>query len=129
VDFYEDLQPHALCLAGDPTLLWLFVFGNMLVASAYTVAFTFVTTTLFVGSEKGTLHVIWLMWGFVVLCGLTHVMGVVVMFRAGFFLFYGTAAEVLLTGVVSWAFVVTGMRLARLGYRMRIERVPAQATG
>jgi hypothetical protein len=79
---YAILEPHWICLAGAPDILWTIVVGNVLTAIAY----LWIPISLDrlaarqAGAVRARTHLI---QAFVLACGLTHVLMVVTMFVGG----------------------------------------------
>ena len=94
----HDLAPHAICLLGDPGVLWTLVVTNLITAGSYFV----IPFTLFgmAARQKGAARDrTQLTQWFVVACGTSHVLMVVVMFVGGGFYYLQAGVNTFMAGV------------------------------
>ncbi len=94
----DDFMPHGMCYLWRPDMVALHVVSDAMIAIAYFTIPVFLYT--FARKKKGVAHiyVFHLFAAFIMLCGLTHVMGIWVLWNPD----YGTQGLLkLMTGVVS----------------------------
>lgn len=95
-----DLEPHRVHFSGDPVLFWLLVLGNALIAVSYVLIPA--GLIYFVRKRKGVVfsHLFWLYGAFIILCGGTHAMMILVFWYPVYWL---EMIILWMTGVVSIA--------------------------
>jgi len=104
----ENFMPHGMCLQWNPALLSLFVVGNLLVALAY---FSIPVALGLLVQQRKDLSFKWmygLFGGFIVACGLSHVLKIWTIWHANYWVEAGVD---LATGIIS---VITAILLWRL---------------
>ena len=100
------LTPHGYCLSWQNDLIWLHVVSNLVIALSY---FCIPCAILFYLRKKPEIthrSLFWLFALFIIACGLTHLMGVVVLWRPMYYLqgviMAITAIVSLLTVLILW---------------------------
>ncbi|WP_159729023.1 ATP-binding protein [Methylosinus sp. Ce-a6] len=102
----DSLTPHGFCLLWEPGLIWLFAISDGLIALAY---FSIPLALVIIGQRRADLvfrPLLWLFAAFILLCGATHWLDVVTLWKP----VYGvqgvvkaaTAAASLGTSVALW---------------------------
>ncbi|MFT7108951.1 MAG: PAS domain S-box-containing protein [Psychrobacter glaciei] len=97
--FSGDYMPHGMCYAWEPSILWLSIFSDLLIASSY---FSIPVAILIFTKKrqiKNYRHIYILFAIFIFFCGLTHLFTIFTIFNG----FYGYQAILkFATGVVSF---------------------------
>ena len=103
--FSDSYTPHGFCLTWEPNLIFFTIAGNMLVFFAYNLIAIrgwYILYRLFARKDTITVNnlgwMIFLYSLFILLCGYTHLLDAVTLFRPYYWL---QASLVMLTGVVS----------------------------
>lgn len=114
-DWLNDLvQPHGFCLANyDPWLIIASDLGNILVFGAYVLGVPFCTVGLWRYFPSNLRITFGLGVAFVYLCGVSHLLDVIVTHKASWWFYQVVTLERVLTGIVSWAFVFAVFRATR----------------
>ena len=99
----EGFTPHGFCLFWNPDLVTLEIVGNIGVALAYFAIPLQLAWVALRGGSPIPRWVLLLFTAFILLCGISHVLDVVTLFRP---LYWLHAIEVALTGLVSLATAV-----------------------
>jgi len=103
----QDYMPHGHCYFWEPGLVWLHLFSDLGVFLAYAAIPGFLAVLIKQRDDLGFRRLLWLFVGFIVLCGLTHLMGAITIWHP----FYRTEGVLkALTAVIS---VVTAVALYR----------------
>lgn len=95
--------PHGFCLFWDPDLITLEIVGNAAVALAYFAIPLQIALVAIHANLPIPRWVLWLFTWFILLCGISHVLNIVTLFRP---LYWLEAIEVAVTGFVSLATAV-----------------------
>ena len=93
-------EPHRVHFYGDGDLLWWLVFGNALIALSYVLIPIGIIYFLRKKKDMVFINIFWLYGSFIVLCGMTHVMMIMVFWYPVYWL---EAAVLWVTGLVSIA--------------------------
>lgn len=108
------VHPHGFCLANfDPWLVVASDLGNLLVFGAYVLGVPFCAAGLFRHVPPSLARTFWLGVGFVYLCGISHLLDVIITHTATWWLYQFVTIERVVTGVVSWVFVLAVFRASR----------------
>ncbi|MEM7496893.1 MAG: ATP-binding protein [Pseudomonadota bacterium] len=110
--------PHGYCLAWEPTLLWLHIISNALIALAY---FTIPIAMFRVVSRRRDLprrELAWLFAAFILLCGATHAVSIMTFFVP----IYGF--EGVLKAITAAVSTIAAVMLFRLG--PELLRIPGR---
>lgn len=101
--FQRGLAPHGYCLLWDPWLIWTHVLADAMIAAAY---FSIPLVLWRLIRRRPEIEFGWMLWLFalfILACGATHVLGILVLWQP----FYGLQAAVkAITAVVSIATAV-----------------------
>lgn len=112
-------MPHGYCIRWNEALLWGSVLGNGLIALAYFVIPTILL--LFVLKHRVQFRAIYLMFAaFIVLCGLTHVMDVVVIWIPAYRL-QATVIDLTAAASVGTAFALISVAREFSGFIARLQ--------
>jgi hypothetical protein len=92
--------PHGFCLFWDPDLITLEIVGNMAVALAYFAIPAQLAWVMLHGRVPIPRWILQLFTGFILLCGISHLLDILTLFRPYYWL---QGAELMVTGFVSLA--------------------------
>ncbi|WP_207536899.1 sensor histidine kinase [Sabulicella rubraurantiaca] len=108
-------SPHGFCLLWEPGLIWLHAVSDALVAVAYFSIPVALIAFLRRRRDFEFPQTGWLFAGFILLCGLTHMMGVVTLWQPWYWLEglvkAATAIVSLLTAIVLWPLIPKALSL------------------
>lgn len=111
----QPYMPHQHCYLSDPAILWVHVFSDFIIAFAY---YTIPVGLIYFVRKRGDVAFSWMFWmfgAFILLCGTTHVMGIIVQWH-GVYKIDGlikviTAGVSIVTAVLVWHIMPTLLQL------------------
>lgn len=108
------IRPIGACLGNfDSVLMGTSDFGHLLLCGAYLVGVPFCCMHLWRIIPENLRVAWWLGVGFVYLCGVSRLLEVMITHQAGWYLYQIVNVERILTGIVSWAFVLAVFQASR----------------
>ena len=114
----NNYMPHGYCLNWQPSLVWILVVSDMTIFLSY---FSMPAALIYFGRHRKDFPYRWLLWlfaAFIMACGSTHLMDVIVLWKP----IYGldalikalTAVASLVTAVVLWPLIPHALKLPSL---------------
>jgi len=113
--FSGDYMPHGMCYAWEPSILWTSIVADTLIAASYFCIPIAILVFIRRRQIKAGLHIYVLFSAFIFLCGMTHLMGILTIFKG----YYGWHALIkAATGVVSFTTAVYVFRYLPLALKI-----------
>lgn len=129
--FYTRFEPHYIHFIDVPQLMWLIIFGNLIIATAY---FSIPLALAVVGYRRKELAHNWLFWlfcTFIFFCGITHILHVIVFWYPIYamegVMDMATGLISLVTAVMLWKLVPSFIRVPSIeDIRLQNEKLEAE---
>lgn len=112
---YDQYMPHGMCLLWEPWLLMLWAGSDLMIFTAYMALPLAIIMVLRKRPDLTHRGLVTLFAGFILLCGITHAMGIVTLWYP---IYPFTAAVKLATGLISMATAIVFFRLIPIFVRI-----------
>jgi two-component system sensor histidine kinase/response regulator len=125
--------PHGYCISWSPLLLWTFVISDILIFVSY---FSMPVALIYFARQRRDFPYRWLLWlfaAFIMACGATHLMGVVVvwmpMYGLDALLKVVTAVISVATAIALWPLIPHALKLPTTGELKRANEALQREIG